>query len=65
VLDYLHKFRVNLHVFIFMSLRNSRIDSTVLFWFIKLSVNLYSQEPYTGPYHEPVQSNRYHPILSL
>jgi hypothetical protein len=26
---------------------------------------LCSQEPFTGPYSEPVQSNPYHPILSL
>jgi hypothetical protein len=37
VLDCLHKFRVNLH-FLFMCLRNSRVDSAVLFWFINLSV---------------------------
>jgi hypothetical protein len=23
------------------------------------------QEPFTGPYSEPDQSNKYHPILSL
>jgi hypothetical protein len=25
----------------------------------------YSQDPFTGPYPEPDQSNPYHPILSL